>query len=184
MLAFALAQAAAPTAAPPVAVRPTLPPAQTRPAPVPARPTLPPPAPGAAPVDPKVLGARVAASGAFMDLARLALEKDIRELLDANRAMPTADQLALTRIATDKAAEAQKKLIATTGELYARELSVADMQAIIAFNESPAAARWRAVQPRAVAAVQQGMAGYDFKREVLDVMCFRTRKMCPQPERK
>ena len=53
------------------------------------------------------------------------------------------------------------------------------MPPVVRFNETPVFVRLRAVQPKVIGATIQGLAGFDFKTDVLATFCKQTGKGCP-----
>lgn len=76
------------------------------------------------------------------------------------------------------AAESAYTLYAATGAVYARTLSMADLRALVTFQESAAARAYRAAEPQAILAATQAMGTSDFKTETAKALCAETGKLC------
>ncbi|MCA1652601.1 MAG: hypothetical protein ABR588_11300 [Sphingomicrobium sp.] len=126
----------------------------------------------------EALGVRLARTGTLGVLLPLMVQKDTEELVASQKGMSTADQAQLRATATDVARRGIDRVMALEGYSYATLLSTRDLKALVAFAESPVAARHRAVQPKVIAATMEGLAGMDFKKDVLAAFCTRTGKAC------
>jgi hypothetical protein len=124
------------------------------------------------------LGLRLAKSGALSVVLPIVLGKERDELLAEQTDWTVADKAALADVAKAVGDAALGRLLAAIGHRYAETLPVEDLRALVAFNEGPAAARWRQAEPAALMGAVQGMGGFDFKNEVRKAMCAKTGKLC------
>ncbi|MES2338800.1 MAG: DUF2059 domain-containing protein [Pseudomonadota bacterium] len=130
------------------------------------------------------LGTEVARSGTFGRLAPLMVEQQTTELVRDTPGLTPAEQAELRGIATATGKASIDRITGMMGVSYANALSVAEMQAIIAFNRTPAAQRYRAAEPNAMAIAVQSMGKLDFKGDVMKAFCAKTGKGCaPSPVR-
>lgn len=130
----------------------------------------------------EALGRRLAETGTLSALLPLAARKETEELIAAHPELDDADKAALRAVAAETARGGMDKAVAASGHAYAAALPIEDLKALVAFNESAAARRYRAAQPQAIAATMQALAGLDFKKDVMAAFCARTGKGCaPSP---
>ena len=134
------------------------------------------PAPSAEAVD---LGKRVAASGMLARMIPLIGDKEASEIIADHPELTATDQAQLRQLAVTKALEGRDKLVAAMGTAYAAKLSIEDMKAIAAFNESGAAQRLKDVEPQAIQAAVTILSGFDYKGSVVKDFCAKTGKACP-----
>lgn len=139
-----------------------------------AAPTV--PAPSGEALD---LGKRVAASGMLARMIPQIGDKEAGEIIAEHPELTATDQAQLRQMAVSKAVEGRDKLVEAMGTAYARQLSIDDLKAIAAFNESSAAQRLKEVEPEAIQAAVSVMSGFDYKGTVLKDFCARTGKACP-----
>ncbi len=132
-------------------------------------------APGADAVD---LGKRVAESGMLARMIPMIAEGEASDMIKGHPELSAPEQQELRAIARATAARGQGRLVDAMGAAYATRLSAADMRAIVAFNDSPAAKRWKATEPDAIKAAIAVLGGIDFKGDVLKQVCDKTGKAC------
>lgn len=133
-------------------------------------------APSAAAV---ALGERLARTGTLATLLPLQTAKETDELIAAHPELSAADQATLRATARATADRMAARAFAVEGRRYAELLSEADLRQLVANAESPAAQRMRAAMPQVMAAVIGGMAGIDYKKDVMGAFCTQTGKGCP-----
>jgi hypothetical protein len=127
----------------------------------------------------EALGIRLAGTGTLATLLPLMVAKETDELVASQTALNTADKRQLRRTAAEVAKRGIDRIMALEGHSNATLLSMNDLKALVSFSESKAAMRQRAIQPKVIAATMQGIAGMDFKKEVLAAFCSQTGKGCP-----
>lgn len=125
------------------------------------------------------LGERLARTGTLATLLPLQTAKETEELVAAHPELSAAEQAKLRATARATADRMAARAFAVEGRRYAEILSEADLRQLVAGAESPAAQRLRAAMPQAIAAVMQGMAGIDYKKDVMAAFCAETGKGCP-----
>ncbi|KQT33337.1 hypothetical protein ASG29_04545 [Sphingomonas sp. Leaf412] len=124
------------------------------------------------------LGERVAGSGAFSRLAPMVIADETEKLLRATPDLTPAEQ---TKLRAQAKATANAAMLTVRREMavaYAKRLSIADLRAIAAFNESTVAARYTAATPAAVAAARNAMDKFDLATETRAAFCKDTGKLC------
>jgi len=124
------------------------------------------------------LGRELAESGTLAALLPMVAEKEISELVAAHPELSEADRAAFRASARATYQAGRDRLMDATGRAYAERLSIADLRALVAFNRTKAAARYRAAMPGAVASAMQAMGAMDFKKDALAAYCRQTGKLC------
>ena len=127
------------------------------------------------------LGRRLAETGTLASLLPVMTAKETEELLGEHPEYEAADKAALWAVAAEQAKLGTERLMAATGRAYAEKLSVADLRALVAFNESDAAQRWQAAMPGVIVAAMTEVGQLDFKGDVRKAFCAKTGKGCPAP---
>lgn len=126
----------------------------------------------------ETLGRRLVETGTLAALLPLVSAKETEEMVADHPELTQAERAALRKAARATYAAGEARLMAATGHAYAQRLSVADLKALVAFNRSPAAARYRAATPAAIAETIAVLGPIDFKKETLAAFCRETGKLC------
>lgn len=129
----------------------------------------------------EALGRRVAESGTLASLFPLLIAQDTEELVKQHSELDDAGKAKLRATATATAKAALDRLFGTMGHEYAKRLSVADLKALVAFNEGPAAKAWRAAEPQVIIAAKTTIDGFDLRKESWDAYCKSPGVKCPAP---
>lgn len=129
----------------------------------------------------EALGRRVAESGTLASLFPLLIAQDTAELVKQHDELDDAGKAKLRAVATATARAALDRLFGTMGHEYALRLSVADLKALVAFNEGPAAKAWRAAEPQVIVAAKKTIDGFDLKKESWTAYCKSPGVTCPPP---
>ncbi|PAX07802.1 hypothetical protein [Sphingomonas lenta] len=128
------------------------------------------------------LGEEVARSGTLASIAPAIAAKDTEDLVAEHPELSEGERAELRKVGASTFAAGSARLYAAMGEEYARRLSIEDMRAVLAFNRSPAAARYRAAELPAIAAAQAKMGrDMDLKNGIRTAYCKQTGKLCPKP---
>ena len=127
------------------------------------------------------MGREIARSGTLATLAPLKTMSDIDALIAESSELTPEHQNLLRRIGEVQAAALLARVIDVEGRAFAANLSVNDMQSIIAFERSPAAERKRAAMAPVIIATFKEFDGFDYLGEVKAEFCQQTGKLCPQP---
>jgi hypothetical protein len=122
---------------------------------------------------------RLARSGTLAALLPVAAAEETDELVAAHPELSQAEKAALRRIAADKARGGSDRLYAAAARVYATELSPAEIERVNRYQGDPAVRRYRAAEPRVIAAVARAAEGVRFKEEVTAAFCAETGKGCP-----
>jgi hypothetical protein len=117
------------------------------------------------------LGRRLAETGTLAALLPAVVAKEREELVAEHPGWSEADKAALRETADKVARMTMERLMNATGRAYARRLSVEDLRVLVAFNEGPAARRWREATPAAVLESMASLGGLDFKGDVRRAFC-------------
>lgn len=124
------------------------------------------------------LGRRLAETGTLGTLLPLIVAKETAELVAAHPELSEADRATLRATAAETARAGSERAMKASGDAYAAKLSVADLRALVAFNESAPATRYRAAQPAVIMATMQALSGLDFKQDAMAAFCRKTGKGC------
>lgn len=126
----------------------------------------------------EALGRRVANAGLLGTLLPMIVKKDTDELVAAHKELTAAEQAELRRLAEATGKAGIDKALNANGHAYAEAISVAELQAVAAFLESPAGLRFRASQPQVIAGTVAALGEMDFKKDVAAAYCRQTGKLC------
>jgi len=128
------------------------------------------------------LGRRLAETGTLAALLPIKVEQETEELVAEHPEYNEADKSALRAVAAQQGSVGIDRLMDATGRAYANALSLEDLRVLVAFNESPAAKRWRQAMPGAMIAAMGEVGGeLDFKGDTRKAFCTKTGKGCPAP---
>lgn len=129
----------------------------------------------------EALGLRLARTGTLGTLLPMLIAKDTDELVAEHKELGLRDAAKLRAVAAETGRSTTDRAMAVEGHAYAGLLSVAELRALVAFGESPVAARQRSVQPQVIAATVAGLAGFDFKKQALAAYCNNNANPCATP---
>jgi hypothetical protein len=132
-------------------------------------------APGA---EAEALGLRLAQTGTLAALLPSIAAKEREDLVAAHPELSDADKATLRATADDVANAGMSKLSAAIGHGYAARLSIDDLRALVAFNESPAAQHWREATPGAVMQAMAAVGELDLGKNTRAAFCKKTGKLC------
>lgn len=139
------------------------------------------PAPSAPSAEARALGLRLARTGTLAALLPLMTGKETEEMVAADPKLTAAEQATLRQTAKDVAERHTGQLMAAMGDAYAAKLSLPELRALVASNETPAATHYRAAQPAVIAQTMQAAGTIDFKAETMAAFCKETGKGCAKP---
>lgn len=128
--------------------------------------------------DAEALGRRLAAVGAFQTMLPMVAKKETEEMIAAHPDLSPAERDRLRAVARGVMERGSARIAAGIGHEYAATLSLDDLKALVAFNESPVAQRYRSAMP---AVTMKGLAAagqIDFKGDVAKAFCAETGKLC------
>lgn len=126
------------------------------------------------------LGTRLARSGNIASIIPVIELRQTEELIKTMPHLTRAERDQFRETAHLVAEKGTDFLFRAEGRAYAERLSLADLKALIAFEESELAKRKRAAEPAVTAATMQAMRGFNFKQEVMKAFCAKAKKACPQ----
>jgi hypothetical protein len=123
---------------------------------------------------------QIAETGDLVSLLPMIQAEETKELIEEHSELSEAEKSAL-RATSQRVFEAGRdRLVGAIAQAYADRLSIEELRAIAAFENSPAAKRYRAVTPSAIQAAIQSIGEPDFKGDVLKAFCKETGKLCPK----
>jgi len=129
-------------------------------------------------------GRRVADTGTLASLLPLLIAKDTEELINQHNELDDAGKAKLRVVAAATAQIGMERMLATVGHEYALRLSVADLKALVAFNEGAAAKAWRAAEPQVIVATMKTIDGFDLKKDSWAAYCRSPGVTCPATDAK
>jgi hypothetical protein len=135
-------------------------------------------APSAPSAEAEALGQRLAATGTLAALLPTLVAKDREELVARYPELSDAEKAQLRTTADDVAKTGIARLNAVIGHGYATQLSLEDLRALVAFNETPAARHWRAATPQALIQAMTALGEMDLKKDTQAAFCASTGKLC------
>lgn len=124
------------------------------------------------------LGRVLAENGTLGTLLPLIQQKESAELIAAHPELTGSEKDALGATAKAVYEDHRNKLMDVEALAFAKQLSIADLRAIAAFERSPAGGRFRAANPPVIFAVMQSLANVDYKKDVVAAYCKKTGKLC------
>ncbi|GAA0727231.1 hypothetical protein [Sphingomonas japonica] len=126
----------------------------------------------------EALGLRLAQAGTLASIAPMLIEKDLGELAAEDSSLTPAERDRLLEIGRTQGRAGYARVTAAIGHAYAKRLSVADLTLLVAHAEDPAARRFSAAVPGALAEAMQGIGTIDLKKDVAAAFCRDTGKLC------
>jgi len=124
------------------------------------------------------LGRRLAETGTFASLIPGVVADEREKLVARYPELSDADK-ALLRATADETAKAQiDRLMNAIGRGYAEKLSIEDLRALVAFNDSPAAQHLRAATPEAMMSAMNSVGDPNFQENARKAFCAKTGKAC------
>jgi len=139
------------------------------------------PAPSA---EAEALGAELARNGVLATLLPTLAMKETEDLIGQHPELTPADKDLLRKQGKAQAEAVIARVAGAIGHQYALSMSIDDMKAVIAFNASGPARKWRGAEPSAIIAATRALDGFDFKAAVAQDFCKATGKLCPGPAKK
>ena len=128
--------------------------------------------------DALALGRELAETGTLAAVLPLVQAKETEELIANNPDLNAAERDKLRDVARQTFRQGRERIMAATARAYAERLSVEDLRALAAFQNSGAARRYREAMPEAIAAAMQASGPMDYKGDVLKAFCKETGKLC------
>jgi hypothetical protein len=124
------------------------------------------------------LGVRLARASGLAAVAPALVEKDLAELANQEPSLTPEERQRLMNLGRSEARSGLEKIMNAIGAGYARRLSVEDLRVLVAHGESPAAARWRTVEPIVIAEAMGALGSMDLKKTVAAAFCRDAGKLC------
>jgi hypothetical protein len=126
----------------------------------------------------EALGVRLAESGTLAAMLPAVTAKERDEAIAQHPDWSDADKATYRVVADEVAKAAIARLTAAIGHGYAAKMSVEDLRAAVAFNESPAGRHWREATPGAVMEAMAALGAVDLGGETRKAFCAKTGKLC------
>jgi hypothetical protein len=127
------------------------------------------------------LGTRLAATSGLGPLLPAITAKETEDLVADHKELTDAEKAELRATGKQVAEAAVARVNATLGQEYAARLTLDELKALVAFEESPVAAARRAAMPLALMNGLAKLGEIDFKGDTLKAFCAKTGKACPKP---
>ena len=124
------------------------------------------------------LGRKLADTGLLASILPMMKQKEVEEIVGNAKDLSDAEKTALRSTADRVYEEGRARLLTATGNSYAQSLSVEDLKALVAFEGTDAAKRYRAAMPGAIASTMQAVGQMDFKKDVRAAFCEEKGKLC------
>jgi len=124
------------------------------------------------------LGRRLAEAGTLASLLPMIAAKETDEVVAAHPDLSPAERDAYRRIAAATLARGSDRLFAAEGRAFAERLTTEELRALVAFQTSPVALRYRAAVPATIVATMTAMGGLDFKKDSWAAFCAETKRRC------
>ncbi|MDF0542824.1 DUF2059 domain-containing protein [Sphingobium sp. H39-3-25] len=126
----------------------------------------------------EALGIRLARSGTLASVLPAVAAKETEELVAAHPELSPTEMTRLRATAADVARKGQDRILQAEGIAFAQKLSLDDLKALVAFYESPAAARMKAASPDVMKTTMDVAGTIDFKSETMAAFCKASGKGC------
>lgn len=139
---------------------------------------MPPPASRNPAPEALALGRQLAETGTLASLLPMIAAKEADEVVAAHPELGAPEQAAYRRSAAATLVRGTDRLFAAQARALAERLSPADLRQLVAFQRSPAAQRYRAALPAAIASAMAAMQGIDFKKDSWSAFCAETKRRC------
>ena len=124
------------------------------------------------------LGRLLAESGTLATLLPMIQQKETEELVADHAELSAAQKDRLRVVAKAVYQRGRERLIDAEAQSYARRMSLADLRAAVAFQNSPAGRHYRAAIPNVIMDTMKTIGSMDFKGDVRAAYCKETGKLC------
>jgi hypothetical protein len=124
------------------------------------------------------LGRQLAETGTLATVLPLVQQKETEELVAAHPELNAAGKDLLRSTAQAVYRQGRDRLMQAEASSYAQTLSIGDLRAAVAFQNSPSGKRYRAAIPQVIADTMRQLGKMDFKGDVLAAYCKETGKLC------
>jgi hypothetical protein len=124
------------------------------------------------------LGEQLARVGTLSTLLPAMKDGEVQGLIKDHPELSESDREALLNIADVVYATGRDRLFAATARAYAEHLIIEDLKAVLAFQSTRAAQRYREATPEVIAETMKNVGKLDFKGDVLAAYCKETGKLC------
>jgi hypothetical protein len=124
------------------------------------------------------LGRLLAERGTLANVLPLVQQKETEELVAAHPELSSSDKQRLGATAKAVYEQGRERLMQMEAQSYATRLPVADLRAVVAFQNSVHGKRYRAAIPGVMTDMMNQIGKMDFKADVLGAFCKETGKLC------
>ena len=124
------------------------------------------------------LGRALAETGTLATLLPMIQNKEADELVASHPELDASEKARLRETAEQVYRGNRDRLMAAEGLSYAQRLSIADLRAAVAFQNSPAGKSYRAAVPGVIGDTVKLIGKMDYKADVLAAYCNATGKLC------
>lgn len=126
----------------------------------------------------EMLGRKIAATGSLVTLLPAMAAKETEEVVSGHPELSASERTALRQTGRDVAARGRDRLVDAFGHQYAFTLSIGDLRALVAFQGTPAARRYRDAMPQVTLQGLATLGSMDFKGDLEKAFCAKTKKLC------
>ena len=126
----------------------------------------------------EALGRRLAATGSLETLLPVVTAKETEEIAAQHAELSEPERQLLRETGKEVAEAMRERLLDAVGHEYAAALSLADLRALVAAAETPAARRYRAAIPGVTMRALGRVGKVDFAGELAAAFCAKTGKLC------
>src|SRR5688500_16229027 len=124
------------------------------------------------------LSRQLAETGTLAAVLPLMQAKETEELVANHPELSPAERDRLRIVATATFQQGRERILEATARAYAERLGVEDLRALVSFQKSEAATRYRQLMPEAIAAAMRQLGPMDYKGDVRAAFCEETGKLC------
>ena len=124
------------------------------------------------------LGRELAEAGVFAALLPAVKERETEELIAAHPKLSAPEKEALRASAYRTFDKGRERVMAGLATAYAERLTIEDLRALVAFDKSPVAQRYRLVAPEATLVTMKALGPMNFKDDAIANYCKETGKLC------
>jgi hypothetical protein len=129
-------------------------------------------------VEAMALGRELAEQGTLTGLLTLLEAKETDDLVKEHPELSIADQATLRRVARQTFQAGFARVMNETAKGYVDRLTIEELRALVSFNRTPAAVKYRTISPAVIAQTMATIGPMNFKGDVVTNYCQQTGKLC------
>ena len=126
----------------------------------------------------ELLGRQLATAGSLVTLLPAITAKETEEVIAQHPELSVREKTVLRQIGRDVAAGSRARLVDAFGHQYAVTLGIEDLRALVAFEGTAEAQRYRQAMPQVTLKALATLGSMDFKRELEKAFCIQTKRLC------